>query len=137
MSNEKITVRAIVAVEKQTVWDCYTRPEHITQWNFADPSWCCPSATNDLRVGGRYLARMEARDGSFGFDFDAIYSELREGERFTYIFGGREATVTFQDLAGATEVIVRFDPESENTPEIQRQGWQAILDNFKRYTEGR
>jgi uncharacterized protein YndB with AHSA1/START domain len=79
MNPEKITVTAAVAAEKQKVWEYYTAPEHITQWNFADPSWHCPSASNDMRVGGRYIARMEARDGSFGFDFKLFtLKSLRE-----------------------------------------------------------
>jgi uncharacterized protein YndB with AHSA1/START domain len=135
MNTEKITVTAAVAAEKQKVWEYYTAPEHITQWNFADPSWHCPSASNDMKVGGRYIARMEARDGSFGFDFEAVYTEIIAGETFTYEFGGRKSTVTFQEQHGKTEVCVAFDPETENPEELQRKGWQAILDNFKNYTE--
>ena len=135
MNTEKITVTAAVAAEKQKVWEYYTAPEHITQWNFADPSWHCPSASNDMKVGGRYIARMEARDGSFGFDFEAVYTEIIAGETFTYEFGGRKSTVTFQEQNGKTEVCVAFDPETENHIELQRKGWQAILDNFKNYTE--
>ena len=133
---EKITVRATIAADKQKVWDYYTQPEHITQWNFADPSWHCPSASNQLTVGGRYIARMEAKDGSFGFDFDAVYTDIDVGNRFTYEFGGRLATVTFQEADGHTVVLVTFDPETENAIELQRTGWQAILNNFAAYTEG-
>ena len=136
MSQEKITVRATVAADKQKVWDYYTLPEHIINWNFAHPSWHCPSASNDMVVGGRYVARMEAKDGSFGFDFDAVYTEINAGENFTYEFGGRFATVEFIDQSGQTEIIVTFDPETENSIEMQQNGWQAILDNFKSYTEG-
>lgn len=135
MAQEKITIRATVSGNKQKVWDYYTKPEHITQWNFADPSWHCPTATNDMTVGGRYVARMEAKDGSFGFDFDAVYTEINLGEHFTYEFGGRLATVGFEETNGQTEVIVTFDPETENSIELQRNGWQSILDNFKKYTE--
>ena len=135
MTQERITIKAKVSAEKQKVWDYYTKPEHITKWNFADPSWYCPSATNDLRVGGRYVARMEAKDGSFGFDFDAVYKEVNHGQSFTYEFGGRLATVEFKEANRQTEVIVVFDPETENPIDLQRQGWQAILDNFKKYTE--
>ena len=133
---ERITIKATVAAEKQKAWDYYTLPIHITKWNFADASWHCPTATNDLKVGGRYLARMEARDGSFSFDFDAVYTEIQHGEYFTYEFGGRFATVEFTPKGEATEVVVTFDPESENPLELQRAGWQAILNNFKSYTEG-
>ena len=132
---EKVTIRATVMADKQKVWDFYTQPEHITKWNFADSSWHCPTATNDMKVGGRYVARMEAKDGSFGFDFDAGYTEINKGQNFTYEFGGRLATVDFNEADGQTEVTVTFDPETENAVELQRNGWQAILDNFKKYTE--
>ncbi len=131
----KIKVQATISADKQKVWDYYTKPEHITKWNFASDTWCCPSASNDLKVGGRYLARMEAKDGSFGFDFDATYTEIIEGKSFTYVFGGRYATVAFNEQSGQTEVSITFDPETENPIELQRQGWQAILDNFKKVTE--
>lgn len=135
MGNNKIKVQTAISAAKQKVWQYYTLPEHITKWNFADSSWHCPSATNDLKVGGRYLTRMEAKDGSFGFDFDALYTEVQVGERFTYEFGGRQATVEFKELNGFTEVTVTFDPETENSRELQKSGWQAILNNFKKYTE--
>jgi uncharacterized protein YndB with AHSA1/START domain len=135
MESEKITVKVTVLAEKQKVWDYYTQPEHITQWNFADPSWHCPFAKNELRVGGQYLARMEAKDGSFGFDFEAVYTEINLGDFFTYEFGGRFASVSFNESMGKTEVTVIFDPETEHSLELQQNGWQAILDNFKRYTE--
>lgn len=132
---EQIIISATVSAPIHHAWDCYTQPQHITQWNFADPSWHCPSATNDLRVGGHYVARMEARDGSFGFDFEAVYTVITPGETFTYEFGGRFATVTFTEANGQTTVKVAFDPETEHSIELQRTGWQAILDNFKRYAE--
>jgi uncharacterized protein YndB with AHSA1/START domain len=135
MNNSKITVKAIINAETKKVWDYYTNPHHIIHWNFADPSWHCPKAENDMRIGGIYNARMEAKDGSFGFDFEAIYSEINEGKNFTYEFGGRTATVQFNDLGNQTEVMVTFDPETENPAEMQRDGWQAILNNFKNYTE--
>ncbi len=135
MAQERITVKATVSADKQKVWNYYTQPEHITKWNFADPSWHCPTATNDMKVGGRYVARMEAKDGSFGFDFDAVYTEINQGHNFTYEFGGRLATVEFKETNGQTEVIITFDPETEHPIEMQRSGWQAILDNFKKYTE--
>lgn len=135
MTTEKITIKATVSADKQKVWDYYTKPDHITKWNFADPSWHCPTATNDMKVGGRYVARMEAKDGSFGFDFDAVYREINQVNSFTYEFGGRLATVDFKEIEGKTEVIVTFDPETENPIELQRNGWQAILDNFKKYAE--
>ncbi len=135
MTPDKITVTAMIKADTKKVWDYYTQPEHITKWNFADPSWHCPSASNDVRVGGKYSARMEAKDGSFGFDFESIYTEVVEGEHFTSEFGGRTATVLFKNLNDQTEVIVTFDPETQNSVELQRSGWQAILNNFKEYTE--
>lgn len=135
MSDSKITVKATIDAEPKKVWDYYTNPTHIVNWNFADPSWCCPSAVNDMKVGGTYKARMEAKDGSFGFDFEAIYTDLKPGKEFTYGFGGRDCTVIFKNLGTQTEVIVSFDPETENSIELQQNGWQAILNNFKTYTE--
>lgn len=136
MKGDKILIQAIVLAEIEKVWDYYTRPEHITKWNFASDDWQCPHASNDMQVGGKYLARMEAKDGSFGFDFEAVYDQIIIGERFSYIMpDGREVQVTFKDADGKTEVSISFDAETENSIELQRQGWQAILDNFKKYTE--
>ncbi len=135
MSTLKITVQATISAARSKVWDYYTNPKHIINWNFADPSWHCPSASNDLVVGGRFVAKMEARDGSFGFVFEAVYTEIIEGEMFAYGFEGRTITVEFKDVIGHTLVTVSFDPETENPIELQRNGWQAILDNFKQYTE--
>lgn len=135
MKQEKITISTIVMASKQKVWDYYTQPKHITKWNFADPSWHCPSAKNNMKIGGQYMARMEAKDGSFGFDFDAVYTEINEGKNFTYEFGGRFATVDFKETNEQTEVTISFDPETENSLELQKNGWQAILNNFKKYTE--
>ena len=134
--SEKITVSTIINAHSPKVWDYYTKPEHIIKWNFADPSWHCPSVENNFQVGGKYTARMEAKDGSFGFDFEAVYTEIENGSHFTYEFGGRKATVSFKSIDQQTEVKINFDPETENSIELQKGGWQAILDNFKRYTEG-
>lgn len=135
MKPEKITIQTSVSAEKKMVWDYYTNPEHIIKWNFADSSWHCPTATNDLVKGGRYFARMEAKDGSFGFDFEAVYIEIKPEDSFTYEFDGRLATVHFKNNDGKTEVSISFDPESENPIELQRKGWQSILENFKSYVE--
>ena len=135
MNNTKIIVQAIINSETTKVWDYYTNPSHIINWNFADPSWHCPSAENDMKIGGTYKARMEAKDGSFGFDFEANYTEIIDGKQFTYGFGGRNATVQFNSLGSQTEVVVTFDPEEINPIELQRGGWQAILNNFKSYAE--
>jgi uncharacterized protein YndB with AHSA1/START domain len=135
MNNSKITVQTTVNAEAKKIWDYYNNPNHIINWNFADLSWHCPSAENDMRIGGTYKARMEAKDGSFGFDFESIYTDIKEGQEFTYEFGGRLATVQFNALDSQTEIVVTFDPESQNPIEMQKDGWQAILNNFKNYTE--
>lgn len=132
---DKIIVTATLNVPIEKVWDCYTNPVHITKWNFADPSWHCPSAENNMSIGGTYKARMEAKDGSFGFDFEAIYTEINEGQSFTYAFGNRTATIEFKDLDNQTVISITFDPETENPIEMQQRGWQSILHNFKNYTE--
>ncbi|TAF35155.1 MAG: activator of HSP90 ATPase [Cytophagales bacterium] len=133
--NNKITVAATINADLKKVWDYYTQPEHIVNWNFANSSWHCPKAENNMSVGGRYFARMEAKDGSFGFDFEAIYSEIIDGQEFTYEFGGRTANVKLKKANNQTEIIVTFDPEHENPMDMQKSGWQAILDNFRVYTE--
>lgn len=130
-----ITVTATIQADQKKVWDYYTNPKHIVNWNFADPSWQCPTAENDMNVGGVYKARMEAKDGSFGFDFEAIYSEIIDGQEFTYEFGGRTANVRMKNANDHTEIILTFEPEKENPIDMQKEGWQAILNNFKSYTE--
>ncbi|MGE0589810.1 MAG: SRPBCC family protein [Cyclobacteriaceae bacterium] len=136
MSTTQIKVETTIAAKTNKVWDAWTKPEHITKWNFADDSWHCPSATNDLRVGGKYKARMEAKDGSFGFDFEAVYDEIVDHKKITYTMtDGRKATTLFEDLKGKTKVITNFDAETENSVDMQRDGWQAILNNFKKYAE--
>ena len=136
MEKTKIAVEAIINAEKRIVWEYWTKPEHITHWNFAADDWQCPRAQNDLRVGGKYSARMEARDGSFGFDFEAIYDEVIDQKKMTYTMGdGRQATTRFEDLNGKTKISTTFDAENENPVEMQQQGWQAIMNNFKKYTE--
>ena len=137
MSNKiQITIDAKVNAPIEKVWDCYTKPEHITKWNFASDDWECPSASNDLRAEGKYIARMQAKDGSFGFDFEAIYDDIINNEKIAYTMtDGRQATVSFHNLGDKTEVTVTFDAETENPIEMQRDGWQSILNNFKKYAE--
>ena len=133
---EPITIQATIQATKDKVWDYYTEPKHITNWNFASDDWCCPSATNHLMVGGKYSARMEAKDGSFGFDFEGVYDEVVIGERFDLTFmDSRKMAVVFSDNENNTDVQITFDPENENPKELQRDGWQMILNNFKKYTE--
>ena len=132
----KITVSATINAPVQKVWNSWTNPEHITKWNFADPSWQCPKAENDLQIGGKYNARMEAKDGSFGFDFEAIYDVVNNLKELTYTMGdGRQATTTFENNGDTTIVSTTFDAENENPIEMQQGGWQMILNNFKNYTE--
>ena len=136
MELTKVTVEATISADTKKVWDYYTKPEHITKWNFANDDWQCPTAENDLRVGGKYMARMEAKDGSFGFDFEATYDEVVDQKSVTYTMtDGRQSTTTFEDLGDNTKVTTTFDAEGQNDVEMQRAGWQAILDNFKKYTE--
>lgn len=132
----KITISALVKAPLEKVWDSWTKPEHITKWNFAIDTWHCPTVSNDLKVGGKYIARMEAKDGSFGFDFEAIYDAVIEKQELTYTMtDGRKATTIFVGKGSETSVTTTFDAESENPIEMQQQGWQAILDNFKKYVE--
>ena len=136
MSAEKITIEAIIAAQPSHVWLSWTDPSHITHWNFASDDWCCPSASNDLRVGGKLKSRMEAKDGSFGFDFEGTYHQVKPFELLEYSMeDGRRVITTFKDLGDATMVVTVFDAESENSIDMQRQGWQAILNNFKSYVE--
>jgi uncharacterized protein YndB with AHSA1/START domain len=136
MELTKVTVEATISADTKKVWDYYTMPEHITNWNFANDDWQCPRAENDVRVGGKYNARMEAKDGSFGFDFEAVYNEVVDQKKLTYTMtDGRQSTTTFEDLGGTTKVTTTFDAEGVNDVDMQRAGWQAILDNFKKYTE--
>ncbi|MHA7101211.1 SRPBCC family protein [Roseivirga pacifica] len=136
MTFQKITIEATVNADMQTVWDCYTNPEHITKWNFADDSWHCPSAENDLRVGGQMKSRMEAKDGSFGFDFEAIYDEVKENEKIVYhLEDGRSVDITFEEKGGSVFIKIVFDAENENPVEMQKAGWQAILDNYKKHAQ--
>jgi uncharacterized protein YndB with AHSA1/START domain len=133
---ETIKIQTNITSDSNTVWDAYTQPKHITKWNFADPSWHCPSAENDLRAGGKYVARMEAKDGSFGFDFEATYDEVIDQKKIVYtIADGRKVITTFDEQGDKTTVTTEFEAESENSIELQRDGWQAILNSFKKYTE--
>jgi uncharacterized protein YndB with AHSA1/START domain len=131
----KITVETVVEAPIAEVWRIYTTPDDIKQWNTASNEWHTTKATVDLRVGGTFMSRMEAKDGSFGFDFAGTYTRIVPLQLIEYTFGDRACVVEF--VTGATGVTVRvtFDAESENSVEQQRQGWQAILINFARYVE--
>lgn len=128
-----ITVEAVAPGPIETVWSAYTTPEAIMQWNAASDDWHTPSATVDLRVGGTFSSRMEAKDGSMGFDFAGTYTAVEPGRHIAYRFGERTATVDFLPRPEGVLVRVTFDPETTFPPEQQRQGWQAILDRFARY----
>lgn len=131
-----ITVEATVNAPIATVWESWTNPVHITKWNNASEDWHTPWAKNDLRVGGSFSSRMEAKDGSFGFEFGGVYDAVTTNELIAYTMAdGRKVIVEFSAEGDATKVVERFDAETENPVEIQQMGWQAILDNFKKYTE--
>ena len=133
---KKITVETTVHIPVEKVWEYWTEPAHIKKWNNASDEWHTPVAENDLRAGGKFLSRMEAKDGSFGFDFSGIYDEVILHEVIAYTLGdGRKVKITFKGLENGTEVIETFDAETSNPIEFQQQGWQAILDNFKKYAE--
>jgi uncharacterized protein YndB with AHSA1/START domain len=131
-----VTIETTVKAPVEKVWNYWTSPGHITQWNHASDDWHTPYAENDLRVGGKLSSRMEAKDGSFGFDFWAIYDAVKPHEYIDATIGdGRKWEVHFTTNGGETKVVERFEAEGTNPVEMQRAGWQAILDNFKTYTE--
>ncbi|MEP6847024.1 MAG: SRPBCC family protein [Panacibacter sp.] len=131
-----ITVESTINAPVQKVWEYWTNPEHITHWNYASEDWHTPRAENDLRVGGKFVSRMEAKDGSFGFEFGGVYDAVTTNEYIAYTLSdGRMVEVTFIAQGGITKVAESFEAETENPIEMQRGGWQAILDNFKKYTE--
>lgn len=131
-----ITVENMIHAPVEKVWEYWSRPEHITKWSSASDDWHTPHAENDLRTGGKFLSRMEARDGSMGFDFSGVYDEVVPHQLIAYTMGdGRKVTVKFISSDDTTRVVETFDPESLNPVEMQQSGWQAILDNFKKYAE--
>jgi uncharacterized protein YndB with AHSA1/START domain len=131
----KITVETTVAAPLAEVWRAYTTPEDIIQWNAASDDWHTTTATVDLCVGGVFCSRMEAKDGSTGFDFEGTYTKIVEQELIEYEIGDRTAQITFKENPEGVEVQVTFDPENEFPVEYQQAGWQSILDNFKRHVE--
>jgi len=136
MAFTKITIQATVLAERNKAWSLYTEPAHITQWNFASENWSCPAASTDLVVGGKFSWRMEAKDGSFGFDFEGVFTEIVPFEKLKYALADqREVEISFRDLTEGTFVQIIFDAENENSLELQQFGWQSILNNFKSHTE--
>ncbi len=131
-----ITIQAVIHAPVETVWEVWTRPEHIVKWNNASEDWHTPRATNDLRVGGKFTSRMEAKDGSMGFDFEGVYDEVEPLKKIAYTMAdGRKVIIYFDGKESETIVKETFDPENTNSLELQRAGWQSIMDNFKKYTE--
>lgn len=135
-ANTQITIEATINAPVEKVWDAYTDPKQITQWNSPSEDWHSPRAENDLRPGGTFNYRMEAKDGSFGFDFGGTFDEVKPNELLSYTIGdGRKVENVFTKEGDATKVTVVFEAENENPIEYQKAGWQAILDNFKKYAE--
>ncbi len=133
-----ITIETLVNAPVTQVWDYWTSPEHIVHWNNASDDWHTPRATNDLRDGGSFVFRMEAKDGSVGFDLGGVYTKVEHLKRIEYTLGDdRKVRTTFDEMNGKTHITECFEPESENPEEMQRQGWQAILDHFKKYAEAK
>lgn len=134
----KITVDTLANTDLSTAWTAYNTPADITRWNQASPDWHSPRSEVDLREGGRFNTRMEAKDGSAGFDFSGTYTRVVPKEEVAYrMDDGREATVRFSEEDEGVRIMVEFDAEGTHPVEMQRDGWQAILDSFGRYVEGK
>ena len=134
MAEQPITVKTTVATSPEKAWHYYTEAEHVINWNFASKDWHCPAAVNDLRVGGDFKITMAAKDGSMEFDMVGTYDEVEPYNHIAYtLSNGRKVSVTFADEQEQTAVDVTFDPEGDNPRDQQRDGWQAILDNYGSY----
>jgi uncharacterized protein YndB with AHSA1/START domain len=132
----KITVETIVKVPLEKAWDVWSKPHHIVNWNFASPDWHCPKAENDLQVGGKFTSTMAAKDGSMSFDFGGTYTKVELNKVVeSKLEDDRTVQVEFTDLGNETRVVETFEAESQNPIDMQRMGWQAILDNYKQYAE--
>ncbi len=135
-NKQNITIDTTVNAPVEKVWEYFTKPEHIIKWNAASDDWHTPKAENDLKPGGKFSFRMEAKDGSFGFDFGGVYDAVETNKKIEYTLGdGRKVTTTFSGSSNATHITEVFEAEDTNPIEMQKGGWQAILDNFKKYTE--
>jgi len=135
-TKQSITIETTVKVPVAKVWEYWTKPEHIIKWNNASDDWHTTKAESDLREGGKFSSRMEAKDGSFGFDFGGVYDKVKENELIEYTIGdGRKVKITFTNNGTETKIVETFEAENTNSIEMQKGGWQAILDNFKKYTE--
>lgn len=136
IKDKVITVETTVKAPVAKVWDYWNEPKHITHWYFASDDWHAPYAENDLWQNGRFKIRMSAKDESSGFDFEGVYNQIEKKKRIEYtIPDGRRVSVIFNDLGNETRVVESFEAENENPLELQKGGWQAILNNFKKYTE--
>lgn len=136
MTQKAITIQTTVNAPVEKVWRYWNQPEHITKWAFASDDWHAPKAENDLRVDGTFSTTMAAKDGSFSFDFGGVYTKVENHKIIEYTIGdGRKVKVEFVPEGNQTKVVETFELESQNPEEMQRGGWQAILDNFKKYTE--
>ncbi len=133
-----ITVESIIEAPIDMVWDFWTKPEHVMHWNFASNDWHCPRANSDFNIGGEFHYIMAAKDGSVEFDFCGTFTKIID-KTFIEIFleDGRELNIQFESEGSSTKIIETFEPEEVNSMELQKQGWQAILDNFKSYTESK
>lgn len=132
----KVTVQAVIQAPVEKVWKCWTEPEHITKWNQALDDWHSPRSENDLRVGGKFNTRMEAKDGSMGFDFFGTYDVVKQHEEIAYTLGdGRKVQILFIAQGNQTKVVETFEAEGTHPVEYQQAGWQAIMDNFKKHVE--
>lgn len=131
-----VTVEAVINNSIENVWSFWTEPKHIVKWNSASEDWHTPIAENDLRVGGKFLSRMEAKDGSFGFDLIGTYTEVKLHELIAYVLeDGRRVEISFIPQENKTQIIEQFEAEEMNPVDLQKQGWQAILNNFKNYNQ--
>ncbi|URZ05052.1 SRPBCC family protein [Clostridium felsineum] len=135
-NSEKITIETVVNAPVKKTWEYWTKPDHIKKWNTASDDWHTTICQNDLKVGGKFISRMEAKNGSIGFDFGGIYDEVKLHESIKYTLGdGRKVEIKFNPKGDETEILESFDAEKSNPIEHQRSGWQAILNNFKKYVE--
>ena len=136
MENKTITIETTINAPVDKVWKCWTAPADIMQWNNASSDWHTPSAENDLRPGGKFTSRMEAKDGSMGFDFGGTYDEVIPHKNISYTLDdNRKVTLSFSSAGNTTHIVETFEMESTHPEEMQRTGWQSILDNFKKYVE--
>lgn len=134
--NLVLTVSAEVNATLEKVWQCFTEPQHIVNWNFASDDWHCPAASADFVEGGKFSSTMAAKDGSFQFDFNGVFDSITPFQSYSYTMeDGRKVWLTFESLGQSTVVVEKFEPENQNSHELQTAGWQAILNQFKSYTE--